>query len=122
MEQVESHCRHLNALARKRLLTVPGVRLVGTVNAEEDHTGPISFTVANMLSHMVARALSDAWGICVRSGYHCAQPLHEHLRTPPSLRVSFGWPGKLGEPGVAGVLITSLFRTGPRAGSSTRSP
>lgn len=90
MEQVESHCRHLNSLARKRLLTVPGVRLLGVVDAEEQPTGPISFTVGNMLSHMVARALSDAWGICVRSGYHCAQPLHEHLRTPPSLRVSFG--------------------------------
>ena len=90
MERVESHCRLLNGLARKRFRAVPGVRLVGVVDAEEQPTGPISFTVANMLSHMVARALSDAWGICVRSGYHCAQPLHEHLRTPPSLRVSFG--------------------------------
>ena len=45
--------------------------------------------MAGALSHILARALSDAWGICVRSGYHCAQPLHEHLQSPPSVRLSF---------------------------------
>jgi cysteine desulfurase/selenocysteine lyase len=83
---VESHCRRLRARARERLQALPRVRLLGDAAAG---SGPLSVTVTGALSHMLARALSDAWGICVRSGYHCAQPLHEHLQSPPSLRLSF---------------------------------
>ncbi len=38
---------------------------------------------------MIARTLSDAGGICVRSGFHCAEPLHEALQLPPTVRLSF---------------------------------
>ncbi len=89
LDRVESHCRSLRAQARERLLRIPGVRILGDTGGLPRLSGPLSFTVANILSHMVARALSDAWGICVRSGYHCAQPLHEQLQSPPSLRLSF---------------------------------
>jgi len=89
LDRVESHCRQLRSLARQRLPEVPGVRLLGDVDDKDGPTGPISFTLGKVLSHMAARALSDAWGICVRSGYHCTQPLHEHLHAPPSLRLSF---------------------------------
>jgi cysteine desulfurase/selenocysteine lyase len=86
-ENVEAHGRQLYQQARARLEALPGARLLGT--PIEGLTGPLSFTVANVPSHLLARALSDAWGICVRSGYHCAQGLHEQLRAPPSLRLSF---------------------------------
>jgi cysteine desulfurase/selenocysteine lyase len=89
LECVEQHCRLLRSYTHKRLQGVQGVRLLGDSNAQDQPCGPLSFTVANTLSHMIARALSDAWGICARSGHHCAQPLHEHLGSPPSLRVSF---------------------------------
>jgi cysteine desulfurase / selenocysteine lyase len=89
-ECVETHCRLLRHHAWQALQLVPGVRLLGNLQTQEVLSGPLSFTVANTLSHMIARALSDAWGICARSGYHCAQPLHEYLRSPPSLRASFG--------------------------------
>jgi cysteine desulfurase/selenocysteine lyase len=88
-ECVETHCRLLRRQARRCLQTVAGVRVVGDQTADNEPSGPLSFTVANTLSHMIARALSDAWGICARSGYHCAQPLHEHFHSPPSLRLSF---------------------------------
>jgi cysteine desulfurase/selenocysteine lyase len=87
-ENVERHCHTLRRHALRRLRAVRGARVLGELG-DDDSTGPISFTVADVLSHMVARALSDAWGICARSGYLCAQPLHEHLHSPPSLRVSF---------------------------------
>jgi cysteine desulfurase/selenocysteine lyase len=86
LEEVEAHCRLLRAQARERLLATPGARLLGGASAG---AGPLSFTVAGTPSHLLARALSDGAGVCVRSGYHCAQPLHEHLGSPPSLRVSF---------------------------------
>jgi cysteine desulfurase/selenocysteine lyase len=89
LEEVAVHCRLLRDAARTRLQALPSVRLLGDQGASQAFTGPISFTVAGVLSHMIARALSDAWGICVRSGYHCAQPLHEHFQRPPSVRLSF---------------------------------
>lgn len=91
LDRVEAHCRQLRALARERLLRIPGVRLLGDTRegGRADSSGPLSFTVAGVTSHLLARASSDAWGVCVRSGYHCAQPLHEHLQSPPSVRLSF---------------------------------
>jgi cysteine desulfurase / selenocysteine lyase len=87
-DRVEAHCRALYAHARARLAVIPGVRMLGPRDGAS-LAGPLSFTVANALSHMLARGLSDGAGICVRSGYHCAQPLHEALGSPPSVRVSF---------------------------------
>lgn len=53
-------------------------------------SGIISFHFGKESSHVVARTLSDRYGICLRSGYHCAQPLHDCLNLTPTLRVSFG--------------------------------
>ena len=89
LEGVEVHGRLLHRLARKRLQALPGIRILGEDGAAKALIGPLSFTVVGVLSHMIARAMSDAWGICVRSGYHCAQPLHEHFQAPPSVRLSF---------------------------------
>jgi cysteine desulfurase/selenocysteine lyase len=89
LESVEAHCQQLYEQARRRLQTVSGVRILGDADGGAGRAGPLSFTIANHPSHLIARALSDAWGICVRSGYHCAQPLHEHFHSPPSLRLSF---------------------------------
>jgi cysteine desulfurase/selenocysteine lyase len=89
LERVEAHCRELYELARRRLRAVAGLSFLGGPDAGEGRTGPLAFTLAGTLSHMLARTLSDVSGICVRSGYHCAQPLHEHFRSPPSVRLSF---------------------------------
>jgi len=37
----------------------------------------------------VAAALDEAGGICVRSGHHCALPLHRHLGVGGTVRASF---------------------------------
>lgn len=46
-------------------------------------------------SSLVAMQLPDSFayklasmGICVRYGYHCAEPLHRFLKSPPTLRIS----------------------------------
>jgi cysteine desulfurase/selenocysteine lyase len=89
LEKVEAHCRELANITRNRLRSFPGVSVLGDHRAGDGSSGPVSFSVTGILSHMLARTLSDAWGICVRSGYHCAQPLHEHFQSPPSVRLSF---------------------------------
>jgi cysteine desulfurase/selenocysteine lyase len=44
--------------------------------------------VKGLSSHDVALFL-DNYGIMVRSGFHCAQPLHEVLKLNSSARASF---------------------------------
>src|SRR5262249_2405112 len=78
LEEVDAHCRLLRAQARERLRATPGGRPLGGAGVG---ARPPSFTAA--------RPRSDGAGVCVRSGSPCAQPLHEHLGSPPSLRVSF---------------------------------
>ncbi len=87
-EQIEKHNRLLRAQARQRLEGCAGVTLVGP-RAAVDTSGPLSFTIAGTPSHLIARGLSDGFGICVRAGFHCAQPLHEQLGFPATLRISF---------------------------------
>jgi cysteine desulfurase/selenocysteine lyase len=50
--------------------------------------GIIPFGVKNMSSHDVS-LFFDNYGIMIRSGYHCAQPLHEIFKLTSSARASF---------------------------------
>jgi cysteine desulfurase/selenocysteine lyase len=87
LERIEAHNRALRRLALERLRTLPGIGVLGP--RDEPSSGPLGFTFSGTTAHVVARTLSDRHGICIRSGYHCAQPLHEQLRIPPSARLSF---------------------------------
>ena len=50
--------------------------------------GIIPFDVDGLGSHDVALFL-DGYGIMIRSGFHCAQPLHEKFKLKSSARASF---------------------------------
>ena len=64
------------------------LRIAGPTSAE-GRSGVISFTLGRIDPHATATLL-DEEGIAVRSGFHCAQPLHERLGfTRGSVRVSF---------------------------------
>ncbi len=67
-----------------------GLADLGAVLLAPAAVGPItSFTIPNCHPHDVAQIL-DQYGVCVRAGSHCAEPLHTHLGISASLRVSFG--------------------------------
>lgn len=87
LDAIARHQRALVAHLLRRLDALGSrVALVGPRDVER--AGPVSITVRGMTPHQVARVLSDAYGICVRSGFLCAQPLHESLGLPASLRIS----------------------------------
>ena len=50
--------------------------------------GIIPFSVKGLSSHDVA-LFCDNYGIAIRSGYHCAQPLHQIFKLESSARASF---------------------------------
>ena len=69
------------------LLEIPGIRILGS-DKPEDHRSVVSFTHDKLSAQKIATMLGDQ-DICVRSGYHCAQPLHAALNGgEPSCRVS----------------------------------
>lgn len=50
--------------------------------------GIIPFNVEGFDSHDMALLL-DSYGIMIRSGFHCAQPLHQKFKISSSARASF---------------------------------
>lgn len=86
-EDVLQHLRSLRRDAVQKLLSIPRLKILGSV--QEESCGPISFVIPGHSSHVLARSLSDAFGICVRSGFHCAEPLHLHWASGPTMRLSF---------------------------------
>ncbi|RLF05210.1 MAG: cysteine desulfurase [Thermoprotei archaeon] len=88
MSEVRRHEVELTRYALKRLEELDGVEVYGP-SRMEDRGGVIAFNVKGLDPHSVA-ALLDEKNIAVRSGFHCAQPLHEYLGlTGGTVRASF---------------------------------
>ncbi|HCC78253.1 MAG: cysteine desulfurase [Chloroflexi bacterium GWB2_49_20] len=86
MTQVEAHEQEMIHYALERLEEIPGVRVYGP---PAEHKGAVAaFTLEDIHPHDVAQIL-DRYGVAVRAGHHCAQPLHEKLGIPATTRASF---------------------------------
>jgi cysteine desulfurase/selenocysteine lyase len=86
MEAIAAHERELTAYALERLEEVPGLHLLGPQAGEKG--GVVAFTLDGIHPHDIAQVL-DHYGIAVRAGHHCAQPLHERFGIPATARASF---------------------------------
>jgi cysteine desulfurase/selenocysteine lyase len=87
MDRVEAHDQHLVRHALDVLAERPWVRVLGPSDPA-DRVGAVSFVVEGIHPHDVGQVLDDA-GVAVRTGHHCAWPLHRRLRVPASTRASF---------------------------------
>lgn len=82
-----AHEENMIALLLEELRSVKGVRILGPCDASV--SGCVSFTVEGIHPHDIAEVLGNE-GVCVRAGHQCAQPLHETLGIPASVRASVG--------------------------------
>lgn len=73
--------------AREELSKLDFLKLYITPN-KENHSSVISFNIKGVHPHDVASIL-DNYGVCVRSGNHCAQPLMRYLGIDSTCRASF---------------------------------
>lgn len=85
MEEIRKHEIELISYALGKLKDE--VTIYGPLDARK-RTGLIAFNVAGVHPHDVATIL-DEDGIEIRSGHHCAQPLHDRLGLESSARASF---------------------------------
>ena len=87
MDKVAEHEQMLTKRAIDALTAIPGVRILGPLTTQ-DRGGAVSFTVDQVHPHDVGQVL-DELGIAVRTGHHCAWPLHRALGVQASTRASF---------------------------------
>ena len=66
--------------------TLPGVRVQGPLGSQA-RLGVVSFTVDGVHPHDVCQML-DEYGVCLRGGHHCAQPLMDAFDLPATARAS----------------------------------
>lgn len=80
MKNIESYEKELAKLLIEGLLTVPGIDLIGPKDYKKK--GALAaFNIKGMEPHDIAIML-DEQNIFVRSGMHCAYPIHKFLHDP----------------------------------------
>ena len=85
-KEILNHERLLKSYAVKRMSELKKVVVYGQSD-ESSSTGIVAFNVEGLSSHDVALFL-DNYGIEIRSGFHCAQPLHQVFKLQSSARAS----------------------------------
>ncbi len=86
MDTIYQYEKELGDYALQKLRNVPGLNLYGHERGES--LAVFSFNLDGIHPHDGANAL-DRFGIAVRSGHHCAQPLMNRLGMDNTLRASF---------------------------------
>lgn len=86
MANIAEHEKRLCGLLQDGVASVGGTTQIGTA---PDKTGLVSFVTDFAHPQDIAMIL-DQQGVAVRTGHHCAQPLHERFGQSVSVRASLG--------------------------------
>jgi cysteine desulfurase/selenocysteine lyase len=81
---IARHEADLLAYGSEALLTVPGLRLIGTARRK---ASILSFVLDGIHPHDIG-TIVDREGVAIRTGHHCAQPVMERFRIPATARAS----------------------------------
>lgn len=84
MEVIHKHEQELVKYAMDRLGEIKGLTIYGP----KKRGGLVTFNLGDIHPHDVATVL-DSYGIAVRAGHHCAQPLMRWLNVTATARASF---------------------------------
>ncbi|MGK5510229.1 cysteine desulfurase [Brevibacillus formosus] len=85
MDNVAKHDEHLTRYAVERMKEMEDLTLYGP---EDGRLGLITFNLKSIHPHDVATVL-DTFGVAIRAGHHCCQPLMRHLDVVATARASF---------------------------------
>lgn len=84
-DRIFDHDRALGALAYERLSEVKGIRLLGP---GKHRAGLVSFLFDQVHAHDLV-TIMDRFGVALRGGHHCNQPLMRKLGCVSTVRASF---------------------------------
>ena len=86
LAEIHRHDTELANAAADGLRLIEGVTVYGPAGHRE--SGVVTFNIGGVHAHDVATAL-DQYGVCVRAGHHCCQPLMRRLGAASTARASF---------------------------------
>ena len=86
LDDIALHEAEVLAYATRALNQIPGLRLIGTA---PEKCSVLTFALEGVHPQDLA-ALLDLDGIAIRTGHHCAMPLHERFGLAASARASIG--------------------------------
>ena len=86
LDAIAAHEGDVLAYATRAINQLPGVRVIGTAR---EKCSVLTFAMAGVHPQDIG-ALLDLDGIAVRTGHHCAMPLHERFGLNASARASIG--------------------------------
>lgn len=84
-DAIHAHEAALYERAREGVASINGLRILGEA---EGKGAVLSFTLEGAHAHDIAQLL-DRYGVAVRAGTHCAEPLMRRLGVSSSVRASF---------------------------------
>lgn len=93
LDNVARYEHQLLRYATEQMLSVPGLRLIGTAPSK---ASVLSFVLAGHTPEQVGKALNRE-GIAVRAGHHCAQPILRRFGLEATVRASLAMYNTYGE-------------------------
>ncbi|XP_050238987.1 cysteine desulfurase 1, chloroplastic [Mercurialis annua] len=89
MQKIQDYEMDLGNYLYESLSSINSVRIYGPKPSENVHRAALcSFNVENIHPTDIATFLDQQHGVAIRSGHHCAQPLHRYLGVNASARAS----------------------------------
>lgn len=87
IDNIEAIEKELTSYALEKLSEIPHLTIYGTKDIAKK-AGVISFNIDDIHPHDVATIL-DSYGIGIRTGHHCANPLMRYMKVNATCRASF---------------------------------
>ncbi|MBZ2175571.1 cysteine desulfurase [Schnuerera sp. xch1] len=87
LDNINTHGHKLTSYALEKLMAIPYVKIYGPKDLD-NRGAVISFSVEGCHPHDVS-TIVDTYGVALRAGHHCAQPLMKYLNAPATSRISF---------------------------------
>ncbi|TNF68030.1 MAG: cysteine desulfurase [Gammaproteobacteria bacterium] len=86
LDNIKAYEADLLNKATERLNEIDGLRVIGTA---KDKASVLTFVIEGAHANDIGMLL-DTYGVAVRTGHHCAQPLLAYFQVPSTVRASFG--------------------------------
>ncbi len=86
LTKLYAYKKHLTEYAIDKLNKIQYIKIIGN---PKERAGIISFNIDKVHSHDFG-TIASHYGICVRTGHHCAMPIMEFYKISSTIRISFG--------------------------------
>lgn len=85
LENIQAHGQELTAYAYAQMQTLPGIRILGP---EQPRASLVAFALDCAHPHDLVE-FANTYGLALRGGHHCTQPLMKRFKVPGTSRASF---------------------------------